>query len=262
SAYRVLRRLGFDPPPIGVTASMVEALLRCPDLAPTTKSTYTFCLRGLLRHVRNPVAERKAVWKGPPWVATNRDWATVQEANGMLDAARDEVARVGIALLQCGLRDCEVLRAKVGDLQMGPNGWVLKVRGKFDKLRKVPLLDQTVVALVPVTHGAPPNAPLYKWGRSRLWNDVRRACEASGIRHLRPYDLRRGFAREYKRAFMAAGVDYLTVRDSLRVTMGHEHPDQTEYYIGSEAENAAVGMRVLSSAYAAAAKVAASTVGT
>jgi integrase len=254
-ASAALRRLGYDVNPGRVTAPMVESLLRDETLAPTTRAIYAFCLRGLLRFVGNPIAspERKRLWKPPRWVATHRRWATIEESSAMLNSARDDVARVAVALLGCGLRRAEILRLRVGELDRGPTGWVARVRGKGGKLREVPLTSQAIDALVPVVQGKPSDARVYPWKRSRLWRDVDEACRAANLRHLAPHDARRGYARSYLRVAVASGMNYPDALGSLQAILGHEDPAETLYYASPEREVAVRGVSAMSRAYAAAA---------
>ncbi len=252
SAGNVLRRLGFDPTPKTVTRTMVEALLRDETLAPTTRGTYAFCLRGVLAFAGNPLADgtHKKLWKPPPQVATRRRWASLEENAAALNHARDERARVAIALLGCGLREDEVVRLRVGDVERTPRGCCATVRGKGGKLRVVPLTDQAVDAMLPAMAGAGPAGLVYGFKRARLWNDVRLACVSAGIRHLSPHDLRRGYARNY----LAATEPILGFRralSSLRDNMGHEDEAQTLDHAGSELEDGTVGVASLSRVYAA-----------
>ena len=254
-AFDALRRLGYDVSPMQVTAPMVEALLHDESLAPTTRATYAFCLRGMLAHCGNPIAspERKRLWRPPRWVATRRRWATIEEMAALLNHARDARARAGISLLECGLRENEVVRASVLNLEKGSDGWTVTVRGKGARLRQVPLTVQAADALVPVVSGATPETRIYGFRRSRLWNDVRLAAIAAGIRHLSPHDVRRGFARAYLSVASKSGMSYPDALGSLQAILGHEDPAQTLYYAQPEQEVATRGVAAMSSAYAMAA---------
>jgi integrase len=250
--YAVLRRLGFDPTPKTVTRVMVEAVLRDETLAPTTRQTYAFCLRGVIGFAGNRLADtsHRRLWKPPKWVATHRRWATLEENVAVLNHARDERALVAVALLGCGLREDEVIRLRVGDLEQTPRGWCARVRGKGAKLRMVPLTEQAVDALIPVVTGKGTSELVYGYRRARLWNDVRLACSAAGIRHLSPHDLRRGYARNY----LAAAEPVLGFRRalmSLKDNLGHEDEAQSLYYAGSQLEDGATGVATLSKAYTA-----------
>ena len=253
-AFGALVRLGFDASPLDVTAPMIESLLRDESLAPTTRATYAFCLRGVLRHCGNPLAapERKRLWRPPRWVATRRRWATIEETAALINHARDPAARVAIALLACGLRQDEVVRLRVSNLERAAAGWVATCRGKGAKLRMVPLTAQAIDALVPAIAGLLPDARVYSWHRSRMWNDVRLSARAAGIRHLSPHDLRRGFARSYLRVASQSGISYPDALGSLQSILGHEDPAQTLYYAQPEREVAARGVAAMSAAYAAA----------
>ncbi|MGP8077357.1 MAG: tyrosine-type recombinase/integrase [Thermoplasmata archaeon] len=248
-----LARLGFDVSPHDVTAPMVETLLLDETLAPTTRATYAFCLRGLLRSVGNPIAgpERKRLWKPPRWVATHRRRATLEESSAMLNAARDDAARVGIALLGCGLRQDEVLRLQVGALDRGPEGWTAFVRGKGGKLRVVPLTSQAIDALFPVVHGKSQESRVYPWGRTRLCRDLDHACRAANLRHLAPHDARRRYARSCLRVAVSSGMNYKAALGSLQAILGHEDPAETLYYASPEREVAVRGVSAMSQAYAA-----------
>ena len=254
TAYAALRRLGYDPTPRSVNRQMVEALLRDESMAPTTRTTYAFCLHGLLAHIGNPLADasHKRLWKPPRWIATRRRWASLDETCALLNAAPDEAARVAIALLGCGLRQDEVVRLRVLDLEKGPTGWGARVRGKGGKPRAAALTDQAVDALIPVVHRKPPEALVYGWKRSRLWRDVARACRIAGLRHLSPHDIRRGFARSYLRVAVESGMNYPDALGSLQELLGHEDAAQTLYYAQPEREAAVRGVSALSLAYASA----------
>ena len=254
TAYAALRRLGYDPTPRSVSRPMVEALLRDESMAPTTRTTYAFCLHGLLAHIGNPLADasHKRLWKPPRWIATRRRWASLDETCALLNAAPDEAARVAIALLGCGLRQDEVVRLRVLDLEKGATGWGARVRGKGGKPRVVALTDQAVDALIPVVHRKPPEALVYGWKRSRLWRDVARACRIAGLRHLSPHDIRRGFARSYLRVAVESGMNYPDALGSLQELLGHEDAAQTLYYAQPEREAAVRGVSALSLAYASA----------
>jgi integrase len=256
NALDAIQRLKFDATPMDVNKRAIEALLHDETLAPTTRSTYAFCLRGLLRHVGNPIAgsEHKNLWKPPRWVATHRRWASLEEQSAMLNSARDEAARVAIALLGCGLRQDEVLRLRVENLDRGPNGWVANVRGKGGKPRPVDLTTQAIDALIPAVHGKGPKDRVYGWTRSRLWSDVNRACKAAGVRHLAPHDSRRGYASSYLSEAVKRGIPYHEALLSLQQLLGHEDPAQTLYYASPGREVAARGVAAMSEAYAAAGK--------
>jgi integrase len=256
TAYAAMRRLGYDATPRSVSRPMVEALLHDESMAPTTRATYAFCLHGLLAHVGNPLADNshKRLWKPPRWVATRRRWASLEETSALLNAAPDAAARVAIALLGCGLRQDEVVRLRVLDLEKGPAGWGVRVRGKGGRPRVVALTDQAVDALIPVVHRRPPDALVYGWKRSRLWRDVTEACQVAGVRHLSPHDVRRGFARSYLRVAVESGMNYPDALGSLQGLLGHEDPAQTLYYAQPEREAAVRGVSALSVAYATASR--------
>ena len=254
-AFAAIERAAGRPlSPMQVASADVEALLRNEALAPTTRSTYAFCLRGLLRYCGNSVAdpERKRLWRPPQWVATRRRWATLEENAALLNHARDSSARVAIALLGCGLRQDEIIRLRIGDLDRGAAGWAATVRGKGGELRQVPLTSQAVDALVPAVDGKAPPDHVYPYKRTRLWRDVQVAAEASGGRHLSPHDLRRGFARSYLAIATRSGMNYPDALGSLQAILGHEDPAQTLYYAQPERETAVRGIAAMSSAYAAA----------
>ena len=256
-AFAALERTaGVALPPMQITGAHVEALLRDETLAPTTRSTHAFCLRGLLRYCGNPIADpgRTRLWRPPRWVATRRRWATLEENAALLNRARDADARVAIALLGCGLRQDEIIRLRVGDLDRAQGGCVATVRGKGGKLRQVPLTAQAVDALVPSVDGKRPEDRVYPYKRTRLWHDVRTAAVASGVRHLSPHDLRRGFARSYLAVATKAGMNYPDALGSLQAILGHEDPAQTLYYAQPERETAVRGIAAMSLAYESAAR--------
>ncbi|MGA9044673.1 MAG: tyrosine-type recombinase/integrase [Thermoplasmata archaeon] len=231
---------------MSLPAYAVEALCRDSTLAPTTRNGAMTRLRQFLRWVGNPIAEDKELWRAPRWVATNRDWATLVEIVTLLKHARDSHARAAIALMgTCGMRETEVTTATVGGIKPQPEGkFELNFRGKFDKPRRVPLSAQAVDALLPLVANAGPGERIYPYKRSRLWNDVSKACRAGGIRHLRPHDLRRGFGREFLRANGHSPRALAALSDIY----GHSEVSETIYYIGLDREAADSGMDAFSRA--------------
>jgi integrase len=226
----------------------VEDMCRDSGLYPTTRNGYMLRLRKFLKWAGNPISDDEPLWRAPRWVATHRDWAELAEMSAILCLTRNDSARVAIALgATCGLRDPEIIGARVEMVRPEGSGkWALVFRGKFDKPRRVPLHGPALDALLPTLNGAGPQARLYPYSRTRLWRDIAEACVAAGIRHLRPHDLRRGFAREFLRA---NGSSFESV-DALREILGHEDIAQTLYYAGLGAQRATDGMDAFARTFA------------
>jgi integrase len=249
-AGRRLRTYGFEFSPANVTGRMIEALSRDEALAPTTRNGYMLRLRMFLRWAGNPVAEEAegATWKAPRWVASHRDWATLEEIGTCIRSARDEYARLAICLMgTCGLREGEVTALRAGSLRPQPSGsWELVFRGKFDKPRRVALSAPAAEVLLPLSQGRGPLERVYPFARTRLWWDVELACIRGGIRHLRPHDLRRGFGREFLRANPSDPRALAALRDLY----GHSDVAETVYYVALDREAADAGMAAFSEAFA------------
>lgn len=105
-----------------------------------------------------------------------------------MDKATDRQGRAALALLGLlGLRSDEALRARPEDIQDG----VLRVIGKGDKERAVPVVGQAAEALA----GFEPGSPfLSGWSYKRLYRFVGRASVEAGLPRMTPHQFRHGFA--------------------------------------------------------------------
>jgi len=151
---------------------------------------------------------------------------TPDEVSKLYDAAPEHLRRVVVLGYYFGMRvgACELLRLKWADVDI--HGGIMRVpnaqKGNDEPWREIPIREDIKPLLlawqmqdreqgidyVVTYHGKPVRKIKTAWAAA-----LRRA----GItRHIRPYDLRHGFATEA----IAAGVDYGTVA----ALMGHKSP--------------------------------------
>lgn len=246
--YRRLEAKGFEPATRDVTARMVDAIRVDPRRAPTTRNHDMLLWRKFLRWTNAPIAEDPDVWRLPRWVASNRDWATLDEICLLVNTAPTDQERLLVSMMgTCGLRESEAAAMTPAHVKkQAAGGWAFEFRGKFDKPRRVPLSSQAIDALVPVVAVCTPQDLLCGFNRKTVWDVITRLCKAAEIRHLRPHDLRRGFGRE----FLRANAGNPRALPALQDIYGHEDVGETVYYVGLDREAADEGMSAFSRAIA------------
>ncbi len=147
-------------------------------------------------------------------------------------------------LYTTGVRIGEALALDVGDLDRRDR--ILTVRkGKFDKIRALPLRESTGEALVryldhPLRRvGTQASAPLFVSSRRRrlsypeVRQAMRSACLAAGIAEPwpRPHDLRHTFAVSRVEAWYAQGRDVNALLPALSTYLGHLSIENTRRYL-------------------------------
>lgn len=157
------------------------------------------------------------------------------DATALLNSFRTwrDQAIAGLMLFS-GLRSCEVLGLKVGDVDI-PRGWV-RVVGKGDKERRVPVdaevagliqtyllaerPDTDTAVLFVVAKGKSRGKPLTAEGLRAVFRYHR---ARSGVSGGHPHALRHSFGT----ALAEAGVDLAV----LQALMGHDHIDSSARYV-------------------------------
>jgi integrase len=127
-----------------------------------------------------------------------------------------------------GLRRAEVAAVTWDDLCTGK----LRVRGKGNKERWVPVPARTLVALRGMLDGNDSiHKRLFPLSPGRIWTILREASADAGIETVTPHDLRRTYATR----LLSSGVDLATVQR----LMGHANPKTTAGYDRRDADTAA-----------------------
>jgi integrase/recombinase XerC len=191
--------------------------------------------------VRNP---RIGLYEGPRVAARLPRPVSAEVAFDMIDAAEDDGAEgwVGLRnaavlslLYGAGLRVSEALGLTGGDL---PLGETLRIRGKGDKLRLVPVIPAVREAVVAYAAACPfalsPETPLFRGARGGALNDrmvrglVQDLRGALGLpKTATPHALRHAFATH----LLANGADLRAIQTLL----GHSSLSTTQVYTGVDA---------------------------
>ncbi|MGX4695469.1 tyrosine-type recombinase/integrase [Streptomyces sp. JNUCC 63] len=180
--------------------------------------------RNPLRYVRRPVVDQDQ----SPTIGI-----TQEEAVRLLHYAAQESARTGALvalLLGAGLRVSEALEVRAENRGIDRGHRFLKVVGKGDKERRVPLHPQLQHAIDQQLRGRTEGFILATrtgraWDRSEAWRAVKRlakAAELEGAAQLSPHSLRHTAAT----LLLDKGVPLARVQQLL----GHKDPRTTQRY--------------------------------
>ena len=236
---RYIERLGFPRPTCASAFSkrMVEAYAQDRSLRNTTRAMNLGLLRQYLEHEKVSWASELRYWRklSPRRVAVRRYWLTAEQLTKVMNAAVGR-ERVVVALAGFdGLRSDEIRHLKAIECRMDTLDPRLVFVGKKDKPRNVAMCEQTRLVLEPLLHTLAPGDRVYPLGRTAIDRDVKAACLRVGLRGYSLHDLRRTFARiQY-----LAGVK----PEAIQLALGHEHLEQTLYYIGMDCLDTRDGMR-------------------
>lgn len=125
-------------------------------------------------------------------------------------------------LVTCGLRREEAASLRWSDLDFKPNQITMTVHGKGNKIRIVPVPDNTAERLNRMMMTTP-SKHVFGCSASRIWQILRAASFDAGVTPpVTPHDLRRTYASK----LLGAGVDLPTVQR----LMGHADPKTTSGY--------------------------------
>jgi site-specific recombinase XerD len=164
--------------------------------------------------------------------ASPRSGLSREEAAAVLEVARPspQDATVAGLLLLLGLRASELEKLSAADLALDRGHRTVKVRGKGDRLDRVPVAPYLADALDRLlAEPRPPTAPILANARGgpldrhAVTTIVRRLAAAAGIeRRVCPHDLRHAMVTHA----LAAGVPLHAVQDAAR----HADPRTTRRY--------------------------------
>lgn len=160
---------------------------------------------------------------------------TDDQMHALLEVADDDERgvrdRAIVALCAVGLRIAEVCGLQRDDLMSEGDGYVLRVLGKGDRERLVPLAPFATEALLAWLNGHDENGLMFT---DTAWPDTPmttrqvqsafdRIAKAAGVDGLSPHKLRHHFATRLLRA----GADLMSVSQLL----GHESIETTQVYL-------------------------------
>ena len=191
--------------------------------------------RGLLRWKHRALADERGLWT-IDGTALNRRWLDRGELVSLWERARDDTDRliVGAAGFN-GLRRVELLRLRVRDLNLALPSPEVRLCGKGDRYRTIPVTRHFYGALVAATSGLRPSDPVFAFSRSVFDSRLADLGRLAGIpRRVSGHDLRRTFGR----LAYAADVPLVAIQN----VYGHKSPVMTAYYIGADRDQMAHGL--------------------
>lgn len=166
-----------------------------------------------------------------------KEQAAAIVANVQADGNRRDIAIINV-LLRCGLRTIEASRAKIGDIALQGNTYVLRVVGKGSKIRFVPLTATTWQAINDyLTHdrrGAKDTEPLFasdahqSKGGHLSTATISRLCK----KYIRSIGINDSRHTAHSLRHTTAGLIYEQTHDLDRIQtlLGHSDPATTQIY--------------------------------
>jgi integrase len=228
--------------PTDVAREHIRAVKGCGIWGPRTLKTKFSVLRGFLRWAKNPLSDGKnPVWRLPAGFADRRSWVDRDEMVALYRLAQGR-ARVRVVLQGFnGLRECEVRRLKVRDLNLALPRPTLTVHGKGrfgGKYRTIPMDPMTRAVLEKWVADLGPDEGLYPVGHTVADGELAELGQqaATSVR-VTGHVLRRSFGR----LAYQAGVPLPTIQRIY----GHVSIDQTLHYVGVGQDEMTEGFAVL-----------------
>jgi integrase len=236
-------RAGTSAPegPTVVSREHIRAFKRCGLWGPRTLRTKFSVLRGFLRWAENPLSDGKnPVWRLPSGFADRRNWIDRDDLVALYRQAEGR-ARVRVVLQGFnGLRECEVRRLKVRDLNLALPRPTLTIRGKGrfgGKYRTIPMDPMTRAVLEKWVIGKGPDDHIYPVGHTVADGELADLGKIAGVSvRVTGHVLRRSFGR----VAYHAGVPAPTIQRIY----GHVSLDQTLHYVGVGQEEMTEGFAV------------------
>lgn len=232
------------PSPLGPTdvrREHIRAVKGSGIWGPRTLKTKFSVLRGFLRWADNPLSDGKnPVWRLPSGFADRRSWIDRDEMVALYRQAEGRT-RVRVVLQGFnGLRECEVRRLKVRDLDLTLPRPSLTIHGKGrfgGKYRTIPMDPMTRAVLEKWVAHMGPDDGLYPVGHTVADGELAELGRVAGASaRVTGHVLRRSFGR----LAYQAGVPVPTIQRIF----GHVSIDQTLHYIGVGQEEMTEGFAV------------------
>jgi integrase len=232
---------GVPEGPTDVSREHIRAVKTCGLWTPRTLKTKFSVLRGFLRWAENALSDGKhPVWRLPSGEVDRRNWIDRDEMVALYGEAVGR-ARVRLVLQGFnGLRECEVRRLKVRDLNFALPRPTLTVRGKGrfgGKYRTIPMDPMTRAVLEKWVAGKAATDDLYPVSHTTADWELAALGKKAGVSvRVTGHVLRRSFGR----IAYQAGVPLPTIQRIF----GHVSIDQTLHYVGVGQEEMTEGFAV------------------
>jgi integrase len=237
---RDCERAGIAPAegPTVVDREHIRAVKGCGLWGPRTLKTKFSVLRGFLRWAGNPLSDGKhPVWRLPSGSVDRRKWVDRGDMVALYHEAEGR-ARVRVVLQGFnGLRECEVRRLRVRDLDLGLPRPSVTIHGKGRFGGKYRTIPMTHAVLDKWVAGKGPDEGLYPVGHTVADGELADLGKRAGVSaRVTGHVLRRSFGR----IAYQAGVPPPTIQRIY----GHASIDQTLHYIGVGEEEMVAGLAV------------------
>lgn len=208
---------------------------------PTTINSYLTALRQFCKFVGfgDMIEGIKSVKMGSTY---EKGDFTAEQAAAIVAAVRADGNRRDIAiietLLRCGLRTIEAARLTIGDMELQGNAYVMKVHGKGDKFRIVPLTATAWRAICDYLQhdrkGAKDSEPLFaseahqNQGGTLSTATISRLCK----KYIRAIGINDSRHTAHSLRHTTAGLIYEQTHDLDRIQtlLGHSNPATTQIY--------------------------------
>ena len=167
---------------------------------------------------------------------------TSEQAAAIVEAVRADGSRRDVAIIEtmirCGLRTIEVVRATVGDIQEVGGGYILRVVGKGDKIRFVPLTAKTYAAINDYLRrdrrNARPNEPLFISEAHQCKGAALTTASVSRLakKYIRAIGIDDSRHTAHSMRHTTAALIYESTHDLDRIQqlLGHSNPATTQIY--------------------------------
>lgn len=227
--------------PTDVSRAHIRAVKGCGIWGPRTLKTKFSVLRGFLRWANNPLSDGKnPVWRLPAGFVDRRNWIDRGEMVALYRRAEGRT-RVRVVLQGFnGLRECEVRRLKVRDLNLSLPRPTLTIHGKGrfgGKYRTIPMDPMSRAVLEKWVANKGQADWLYPVGHTVADGELAELGKRAGASvRVTGHVLRRSFGR----LAYQAGVPLPTIQRIY----GHVSIDQTLHYVGVGQEEMTEGFAV------------------
>lgn len=238
---RLLRIVGASPiarSPRELSAEQIGLLRKGLPWERATFMIHFSALRQFLRWARNPIADRKSVWRLPSGEPTHRRWLTKDQLKRLYrNSSGPARIIVGLEGLN-GLRRIEVLRLRFKDILFDEDCLMVKGKGSNGgKWRKIPMHRLVRRDLIRWARARRPEdsvLPASKSGADLLLGQaVRNPGFSTGFK-VSHHDLRRSFGR----LAHEAGMDLVQLKNML----GHASMEMSVHYIGLDSDRMRAGL--------------------
>ncbi|GAI32785.1 unnamed protein product, partial [marine sediment metagenome] len=145
----------------------------------------------------------------------------IHARTGRWSQLKERDMTIVLTLAYTGIRRAELLSLRLRDINFRTR--MIKVSGKGDRERTIPIADALYEPLRKHTKGTQPSDRLFPMQPRRLWTIITRYAAQAGIEDLHPHSFRHYFATQ----LVENGVSLKTVQELL----GHADISTTAIYL-------------------------------